>query len=81
MGIEYRIRCVVPGKAALDAMFRRLPSPIHRAPLSEIYNYKIEANGFYFIDHLVDTKTASVALRLFIDAGLSSSPTVEVSTA
>lgn len=81
MGREYKIRCVVPGKAALDAMFRRLPSPIHREPLSEIYNFRIEADGFYFVDRLVDTNTASVALRMFIDAALSSSRSVEISAA
>ena len=59
-------------------MFRRLPSPIHPSPLAEIYNYKIESDGFYFVDHLVDAKTASVALRIFIDAALSSSQTVEI---
>ena len=78
MGKEYKIKCTIPDKAKLDAMFRRLPSPIHPSPLAEIYNYKIESDGFYFVDRLVDTKTASVALRIFIDAALSSSQTVEI---
>ena len=78
MGREYKIKCEVPGKAEIDAMFRRLPSPIHRNPLAEIYNYKIEADGFYFIDHLVDTETASVALRIFIDAALGSNQSIEI---
>jgi hypothetical protein len=78
MGREYKIKCSLPGKAELDAMFRRLPSPIHRNPLTEIYNYKVEADGFYFIDHLVDTETASVALRIFIDAALGSNQSVEI---
>ena len=59
-------------------MFRRLPSPIQRNPLAEIYNYKIEVDGFYFIDHLVDTQTASVALRIFIDTALGSNQSVEI---
>jgi hypothetical protein len=79
MGKEYKIKCKVPNDAGIAAMFRRLPSPIHRKPLSEIYNYKIEADGFYFIDQLVDTKTASVALRIFIDAALVSNQTIEIS--
>ena len=79
MGIEYRIRCQVPNEEGVKAMFRRLPSPIHQKPLAEIYNYKIEADGFYFVDHLVDTKTASVALRVFIDAALASNQTIEIS--
>ena len=59
-------------------MFRRLPSPIHRQPLAEIYNYRIEADGFYFIDRLVDTRTASVALRIFIDAALLAHEPIEI---
>jgi hypothetical protein len=81
MGREYKIKCVVPRNEALAAMFRRLPSPIHRGPLAEIYNYKVESDGFYFVDHLVDTKTASLALRILIDTALNSSETVEISEA
>ena len=81
MGREYKIKCKVPSHAGIDAMFRRLPSPIHRDPLAEIYNYKVEADGFYFVDHLVDTKTASVALRVFIDAALASNQTIGISVA
>jgi len=79
MGKEYKLKCKVPSDANLSAMFRRLPNPIHRHPLAEIYNYKVESDGFYFVDHLVDTKTASVALRVFIDAALSHNQTVEIS--
>jgi hypothetical protein len=79
MGKEYKIKCKVPNNAGIKAMFRLLPSPIHHGPLAEIYNYKVESDGFYFIDHLVDTKTASVALRVFIDAALASSSTIEIS--
>jgi hypothetical protein len=81
MGREYKIKCVVPHRDAIAAMFRRLPSPINQKPLAEIYNYKVESDGFYFVDHLVDTKTASLALRIFIDTALSSSETVEISEA
>jgi hypothetical protein len=76
---EYKIKCQVPGKTEIDALFRRLPSPIHRGPLAEIYNYRIAPDGFYFIDRLVHTQTASIALRLFIDAALQSSKTIEIS--
>ena len=76
---EYKIKCRVPNPADIAAMFRSLPSPIHRRPLAEIYNYRIEADGFYFIDRLVDSKTASMALRIFIDAALASNQTIEIS--
>ena len=79
MGKEYKIKCKVPSSAGIKAMFRRLPSPIHRGPLAEIYNYKVEADGFYFVDNLVDSKTASVALRVFIDGALASNQTIEIS--
>ena len=79
MGKEYKIKCKVPDEAAINAMFRHLPSPIHREPLAEIYNYRILPDGFFFIDHLVDTKTASVALRIFIDAALASGQPIEIS--
>ena len=81
MGKEYKIKCQIPEDAAIDALFRRLPSPIHRQPLTEIYNYKIEADGFYFVDHLVDTNTASVALRILIDAALASNQMIQISEA
>jgi hypothetical protein len=79
MGKEYKIKCKVPNDAGIQAMFRHLPNPIHRESLAEIYNYKVETDGFFFVDHLVDSKTASVALRVFIDAALLSSQTVEIS--
>lgn len=79
MGKEYKIKCKIPPTQDLERIFRRLPSPIHRAPLSEIYNFKVEEEGFYFIDHLVDSKTASVAFRIFIDAALVSNQVVEIS--
>jgi hypothetical protein len=76
---EYKIKCKVPNDAGIDALFRRLPSPINREPLAEIYNYKVQADGFYFVDKLVDATTASVALRVFIDAALASNRTIEIS--
>ena len=79
MGKEYKIKCKIPPSQNLQALFRSLPSPIHKAPLSEIYNYKVEEDGFYFIDHLVDSKTASVAFRIFVDAALTSNQVIEIS--
>jgi hypothetical protein len=78
MGREYQIKCAVPKDADLAALLRKLPSPIHRNPMCEIYNYSVEADGFYFIDHLVDSVRASEAMRIFIDAGLATSESVEI---
>ena len=35
--------------------------------MSEIYNYKVEQDGFYFVDHLLDEKVAAVAFKRFVD--------------
>jgi len=78
MGVEYKIKCVVPADYDPSALFRKLPSPIARKAMAEIYNYSIEADGFYFIDHLVDGSVAAVAFKRFIDEALRLSPSVEV---
>jgi len=78
MGREYQIKCAVPKGADLTALLQKLPSPINRNPMCEIYNYSVEPNGFYFVDHLVDSRRASEALRIFIDAGLARGDSVEI---
>jgi hypothetical protein len=79
MGREYKIKCALPQEDHLNALFKRLPNPIHQTNLTEIYNYKIEADGFYLIDRLVDSDKAAVALRLFLDCALLANQTVEIS--
>ncbi len=44
----------------------------------EIYNYRIESDGYYFIDRLVDQAVASRALKVFIDAALSVDESITV---
>ena len=70
MGIEYKIKFSVPQGYDSSALLNHLPSPIHRATMTEIYNYKVERDGFYFVDHLVDEKVASVAFKRFVDEAL-----------
>jgi len=79
MGKEYKIKCKTPSAQKLQAVLQCLPSPLHNSPLSEIYNYMVEEDGFYFVDHLVDSKTASHAFRIFVDAALASNQIVEIS--
>ena len=79
MGIQYKIKFAVPNDYDPASLFRRLPSPIDRRAMAEIYNYSIEADGFYFVDHLVDPAVAAVALRSFLDEALRLSHSVEVS--
>ena len=79
MGIEYKIKFAVPTDYDPAALFQRLPSPIDRRAMAEIYNYSVEADGFYFVDHLVDRGIAAVALRSFLDEALRFSHSVEIS--
>ena len=46
--------------------------------MSEIFNYRIEKDGFYFVDSSVDTAVASVAIRLFVDEALKFGNSVEI---
>ena len=70
MSIEYKIKFGVPQGYDSSALLNQLPSPIHRATMTEIYNYKVEQDGFYFVDHLVDEKVAAVAFKRFVDEAL-----------
>lgn len=78
MGVEYKIKFAVPVDYDPGSLFRKLPSPIHRRAMAEIYNYAIEADGFCFVDHLVDRDVAAVALRYFLDEALRLAPSVEI---
>ena len=78
MGIEYKIKFNVPGNFNPSALFKKLPSPIARGQMAEIYNYAIEPDGFYFVDHLVNKDVAAVALRMFIDEALAHSPAIQI---
>jgi hypothetical protein len=78
MGLEYKIQFKVPENYDPTALFERLPSPIQHSTMAEIYNYRIERDGFYFIDYLVNDPVASHAFRQFINEALSLSEKVEV---
>jgi hypothetical protein len=78
MAKEYKIKFAVPADYNPAALFKKIPSPIHRQTMSEIYNYRIEKDGFYFIDALVETSVASEAFRLFVDEALKYSKSVEI---
>jgi len=78
MGKEYRIKFAVPADYNPANLFKKLPSPIHRQTMSEIYNYKIEKDGFYFSDSLVDSNVSSVAFRQFVDEALKHAKSIEI---
>ena len=78
MGIEYKIKFIVPQGYDSSALLNHLPSPIHRATMTEIYNYKVEQDGFYFVDRLVDEKMASVAFKRFVDEAFRQGSSVAI---
>lgn len=78
MANEYRIKFAVPANYNPASLFEKMPSPIHRKTMSEIYNYKIENGGFYFVDRAVDPRVASEAFRLFVDEALKFGKPIEI---
>lgn len=55
----------------------QLPSPIS-SQMTEIYNYAVKEDGFYFLDNLVNQDVAGKAMKIFIDEALKYSKTVEI---
>jgi hypothetical protein len=46
--------------------------------MREIYNFRVDPDGYYLIDQWVDRRTAAVALQIFVDAALSGGGIVTV---
>lgn len=78
MGREYKIKFAVPGNYDPAALFRELPNPINREVMGEVYNCALEADGFYFIDHLVDRTVAAIALQSLLDEALRFTDAIEL---
>ena len=79
MDIEYKITCVGVEPDKLLSALRSLPSPISRPEMREIYNYRVERDGYYFVDRGVHAATAAQAFRVFVDAAITAgAPRVEV---
>jgi len=78
MGREYKILCTPVEGVALHQLLQRLPPPFHRPQMQEIYNYRVEEDGYYLVDHLVDRSVAAAVLQVFLDAALSTGQSVTV---
>ena len=78
MGREYKILCRPAEGEALQRLLQKLPPPFRRPQMQEIYNFRVEEDGYYFIDHLVDRGTAASGLQIFLDAALSTDDRVTV---
>lgn len=79
MGIEYKIKFTVPQGYDPSVLVKKLPSPIQKGQMMEIYNYRVEFEAFYFVDHLVNPGVASLALRRFIDEAFRFSDSLQIS--
>jgi hypothetical protein len=77
MGQEYKIEWKVPKDYDPSALLRKLPSPISKE-MTEIYNYSVEEDGFYFLDNLVDQHVAGHAMKLFVDEALTHTKEVTI---
>jgi hypothetical protein len=77
MAVEYKIKWKKPTNYKPVALMRSLPSPISRQ-MTEIYNYSLDDDGFYFRDNLVDEQVAGHAFKLFLDEALAHTNQVEV---
>ena len=69
MGQEYKIEWQMPEGYDPSTVLRKLPSPISSV-MTEIYNFSVEEDGFYFLDNLVDQSVAGQAMKLFVDEAL-----------
>ncbi|XCN75041.1 MAG: hypothetical protein Q3M24_10010 [Candidatus Electrothrix aestuarii] len=77
MGLEYKITFEVPDDYDPSSVIKKLPSPIS-SNMTEIYNYSVEEDGFYFLDNLVDQIVAAYAMKLLIDESLAYSESIKI---
>ncbi len=78
MGREYKILCTPVEGAASKRLICTLPPPFHRPQMHGIYNYRVDEDGYYFVNHLVDRSVAAEGLQIFLDAALSKGQTVTI---
>lgn len=78
MGREYKILCKPIKGAALHQLLRKLPPPFHRAQMQELYNYRVDEDGYYLVDQLIDRSVAATAFQVFLDAALSGAESVTI---
>jgi hypothetical protein len=77
MKAEYKINFEMPKGYDPSELLSKLPSPIS-PKMTEIYNYSVQSYGFYFLDNLVDPRTAGHAMKLFVDECFKYSSTVKI---
>jgi hypothetical protein len=77
MGYEYKIRFTVPPDFSPERLNSRLPtSGVPNSSWVE-YDYKLEADGFYFLDN-GKSPVSSIAFRQLVDEALRHSEQVVI---
>ena len=46
--------------------------------MKELYDYRVDEDGYYFVDYLIDRSVAATALQVFVDAALSDADSVTI---
>ena len=77
MPFTYKIICTPPDFTKTPE-YDRLPSPIKRPEIKEIYNYRVEKDCIYLFDRGVEERTAALALKVFLDAAFTSNKSVKI---
>jgi hypothetical protein len=77
MGFEYKIRFKVPPAFSHERLVRQLPDPAIPSSSWLEYEYRLEADGFYFIDN-GKSAVASIAFRQLVDEALRHGDRVEI---
>ena len=70
MGIEYKIRFRVPPEFSGGPLAKRLPDATIPGSNWVEYEYGLEPDGFYFVDHCGKRETSSIAFRCLVDEAL-----------
>ena len=79
MGIEYKIHFPVPEGYSTEQLLRRLPNAETAPGQMPAYDFELESDGFYFLDHLRNETVAAQALKVLIDEGLRHGAAVQIS--
>ncbi len=77
MGFEYKIRFPVPSAFTPERLAARLPDATIQGSAWVEYEYRLEADGFYFLDN-GRSAVASVAFRHLVDEALRHGAPVEI---
>jgi hypothetical protein len=70
MGSEYKIRFAVPSDFSEEILSKRLPKADIPGSNWVEYSYRVDVDGFYFVDHGGRRDISSIAFRCLVDEAL-----------